>query len=56
MSEMTEKDCIYRRSRSVAVVTRGGKILMEKVFCFGRFFTRFRVVELKPEKLRKRLH
>ena len=38
MGEMTEKECIYRRSRSVAVVTRGGKILMEKVFCFGRFF------------------
>ena len=31
---------IYKRSRSVAVVVREGKILMERVFYFGReFFT-----------------
>lgn len=31
---------VYKRSRSVAVVVREGKILMERVFYFGReFFT-----------------
>ena len=35
-----EADYVYRRSRSVAIVTRNGKILMERVFYFGReFFT-----------------
>ncbi|MBO2515775.1 MAG: hypothetical protein CW338_00670 [Clostridiales bacterium] len=29
---------MQERRRSVAVVTRGGMVLMEKVFCFGRFF------------------
>ena len=35
-----EQDYFYRRSRSVAVVTRDSRILMERVFYFGReFFT-----------------
>lgn len=35
-----EKEYVYHRSRSVAVVVRNGKILMERVFCFGHeFFT-----------------
>ncbi len=35
-----EKEYVYRRSRSVAVVVRDGRILMERVFYFGReFFT-----------------
>ena len=33
-----EKEYVYHRSRSVAIVTRNGKILMEKVFYFGRLF------------------
>ena len=33
-----EKEYVYRRNRSVAIVTRNGKILMEKVFYFGRLF------------------
>ena len=33
-----EKEYMCRRSRSVAIVTRNGKILMEKVFYFGRLF------------------
>lgn len=33
-----EKQYVYHRSRSVAIVTRNGKILMEKVFYFGRLF------------------
>ena len=33
-----EMEYVYRRSRSVAIVTRNGKILMEKVFYFGRLF------------------
>ena len=38
--ESREKEYVYRRSRSVAVVIRDGRILMERVFCFGReFFT-----------------
>lgn len=35
---MEEKDAVYRRSRSVAIVVRNGKILMERVFYFGREF------------------
>lgn len=38
MGELKEEDYVYKRSRSVAIVVRDGKILMEKVFCFGRFF------------------
>ena len=35
-----EYNYVYRRSRSVAIVVRDGKILMERVFYFGReFFT-----------------
>ena len=35
-----ERFYVYRRSRSVAIVVRNGKILMERVFYFGReFFT-----------------
>lgn len=35
-----EKEYVCQRSRSVAVVVRNGKILMERVFYFGReFFT-----------------
>ena len=35
-----ETEYVYRRSRSVAVVTRNSRILMERVFYFGReFFT-----------------
>lgn len=35
-----EHDYVYKRSRSVAIVVRDGKILMERVFYFGReFFT-----------------
>ena len=35
-----EKEYVYHRSRSVAVVVRDGKLLMERVFYFGReFFT-----------------
>ena len=35
-----EKEYVYHRSRSVAVVVRNGKILMERVFYFGHeFFT-----------------
>ena len=35
-----EKEYVYHRSRSVAVVVRDGKILMERVFYFGHeFFT-----------------
>ena len=38
--ENKEKQYVYRRSRSVAIVVRNGKILMERVFYFGReFFT-----------------
>lgn len=33
-----EKEYVYRRSRSVAIVVRDGKILMERVFYFGREF------------------
>ena len=33
-----EAEYMHRRSRSVAVVVRDGKILMEKVFFFGRTF------------------
>lgn len=33
-----EKEYVYNRSRSVAVVVRNGKILMERVFYFGREF------------------
>ncbi|MBQ6660030.1 MAG: NUDIX hydrolase [Lachnospiraceae bacterium] len=33
-----EADYVYRRSRSVAIVTRNGKILMERVRYFGRVF------------------
>ena len=33
-----EQEYLYRRSRSVAVVVRGGKILMERVFYFGHEF------------------
>ena len=40
MLSRKEKEYVYRRSRSVAIVVRNGKILMERVFCFGReFFT-----------------
>ena len=37
---MQEKECnnVYRRNRSVAIVVRNGKILMERVFYFGREF------------------
>lgn len=37
---MAEKEnaYVYERSRSVAVVTREGKLLMERVFYFGRYF------------------
>lgn len=35
-----EKEYVYNRSRSVAIVIRNGKILMERVVYFGReFFT-----------------
>lgn len=35
-----EHNYVYKRSRSVAIVIRDGKILMERVFYFGReFFT-----------------
>ncbi|MBR6164365.1 MAG: NUDIX hydrolase [Clostridia bacterium] len=35
-----EREYVYRRSRSAAIVVRDGKILMERVFYFGReFFT-----------------
>ena len=38
--ETKEKQYVYHRSRSVAIVVRDGKILMERVFYFGReFFT-----------------
>ena len=38
--EKKEEQYVYRRSRSVAIVVRNGKILMERVFYFGReFFT-----------------
>ncbi len=33
-----EHDYVYKRSRSVAIVIRDGKILMERVFYFGREF------------------
>ena len=33
-----EQEYLYRRSRSVAVVVRNGRILMERVFYFGREF------------------
>ena len=33
-----ESRYVHYRSRSVAIVIRGGKILMERVFCFGREF------------------
>ena len=35
---MDEDHAIYRRNRSVAIVMRDGKILMEKVHYFGRTF------------------
>ena len=38
MSQLSEKDCVYRRSRSVAIVVRGNKVLMERVFYFDHFF------------------
>lgn len=38
--ESKEEVYTYKRSRSVAIVVRDGKILMERVFYFGReFFT-----------------
>ena len=38
--ENKEEQYVYHRSRSVAIVIRDGKILMERVFYFGReFFT-----------------
>ena len=38
--EKKEEQYVYHRSRSVAIVIRDGKILMERVFYFGReFFT-----------------
>lgn len=33
-----EENYVYHRSRSVAIVVRDGKILMERVFYFGREF------------------
>ena len=36
--EEKEKEYVYKRSRSVAIVVRDGKILMERVFYFGREF------------------
>ena len=33
-----EKEIVYKRSRSVAIVVRDGKILMERVVYFGREF------------------
>lgn len=33
-----EKEMVYKRNRSVAIVVRDGKILMEKVFYFNRYF------------------
>ena len=36
--EEKEYNYIYKRSRSVAIVIRDGKILMERVFYFGREF------------------
>ena len=33
-----QKDYVYKRNRSTAVVVRDGKILMEKVFYFGYYF------------------
>ena len=33
-----EKEIVYKRSRSVAIVVRNGKILMERVVYFGREF------------------
>ena len=40
VKRMDEKENLYfrRRSRSVAIVIRNGKILMERVFYFGREF------------------
>ena len=38
--EKKEEQYVYHRNRSVAIVVRDGKILMERVFYFGReFFT-----------------
>ena len=38
--DQKEVDYVYYRSRSVAIVIRDGKILMERVVYFGReFFT-----------------
>lgn len=37
MQEKEEK-YIYRRNRSIAIVVRDGKILMERVIYFGREF------------------
>ncbi len=40
MMQEKERAYVYDRSRSVAIVVRNGKILMERVFYFGReFFT-----------------
>ena len=40
MMQEKERTYVYDRSRSVAIVVRNGKILMERVFYFGReFFT-----------------
>lgn len=40
LMEDKEYNYVYQRSRSVAIVVRDGKILMERVFYFGReFFT-----------------
>jgi len=36
--EEKEHNYVYKRSRSVAIVVRDGKILMERVFYFGREF------------------
>ena len=38
MSSKKETQYCNGRSRSVAIVVRDGKILMEKVFCFNRYF------------------
>lgn len=35
---MQESEYIFKRSRSVAIVVRDGRILLEKVFYFGRYF------------------
>ena len=53
--DQKEVDYVYYRSRSVAIVIRDGKILMERVFYFGREFFTVPEVELKTGRLRSKL-